>query len=47
MKGMTLIPKLRDLDDTMPTIMITGSSDIAVAVNVMKAGANGFIEKAV
>jgi two-component system CheB/CheR fusion protein len=45
MKGVALIRKLRDLGDTMPTIMITGSSDIAVAVDVMKAGASDFIEK--
>ncbi|MEO6799832.1 MAG: response regulator, partial [Rhodanobacter sp.] len=45
MKGVALLRKLRDLGDEMPTIMITGSSEISVAVDVMKAGANDFIEK--
>ncbi|MEO7050896.1 MAG: chemotaxis protein CheB, partial [Rhodanobacter sp.] len=45
MKGVALLRKLRDLDDKIPTIMITGSSEISVAVEVMKAGANDFIEK--
>jgi two-component system CheB/CheR fusion protein len=45
MKGVGLLSKLRDLGDKMPTIMITGSSDISVAVDAMKAGANDFIEK--
>ncbi|MEO9215098.1 MAG: chemotaxis protein CheB [Rhodanobacter sp.] len=45
MKGVALLRKLRDLGDKMPTIMITGSSEISVAVDVMKAGANDFIEK--
>jgi two-component system CheB/CheR fusion protein len=45
MKGVELLKKLRDQGDTMPTIMITGSSDISIAVDAMKAGANDFIEK--
>ncbi|MEO9078354.1 MAG: chemotaxis protein CheB [Rhodanobacter sp.] len=45
MKGVDLLRDLRDLGDKIPTIMITGSSEISVAVEVMKAGANDFIEK--
>jgi two-component system, chemotaxis family, CheB/CheR fusion protein len=45
MKGLDLLKKLRDLGDPMPAIMITGSNDIAIAVEAMKAGATDFIEK--
>jgi len=45
MKGVDLIKKLRGLGDPMPAIMITGSNDIAIAVEAMKAGAADFIEK--
>jgi two-component system CheB/CheR fusion protein len=45
MQGVDLLRKLRELGDKIPTIMITGSSEISVAVDVMKAGANDFIEK--
>ena len=45
MKGLDLLRKLRALGDCMPTIMITGSNDIAIAVDAMKAGATDFIEK--
>jgi two-component system CheB/CheR fusion protein len=45
MKGLDLLKKLRTLGDCMPTIMITGSNDIAIAVEAMKAGATDFIEK--
>ncbi len=45
MKGVDLLRELRERGDKMPTIMITGSSEISVAVDVMKAGANDFIEK--
>jgi two-component system CheB/CheR fusion protein len=45
MKGLTLLKKLRALGDGMPTIMITGSHDVSIAVDAMKAGANDFIEK--
>jgi len=45
MKGLDLLKKLRALGDCMPTIMITGSNDIAIAVEAMKAGASDFIEK--
>lgn len=45
MKGLELLQKLRDQGNRMPTIMITGSNDIAIAVDAMKAGATDFIEK--
>jgi two-component system CheB/CheR fusion protein len=45
MKGLDLLKKLRALGDPMPIIMITGSNDVAIAVEAMKAGASDFIEK--
>ncbi|MEO8683274.1 MAG: CheR family methyltransferase, partial [Devosia sp.] len=45
--GIELIRKLRELGHSLPTIMITGSSDVTMAVDVMKAGAMDFIEKPV
>jgi two-component system CheB/CheR fusion protein len=45
MKGLELLQKLRAIGDCMPTMMITGSNDIALAVDAMKAGAAGFIQK--
>lgn len=43
--GMEVIAKLRAEGDHIPAIMITGSSDVAMAVGAMKAGAFDFIEK--
>lgn len=45
MGGLELLQHLRAGGDPLPTIMITGSSDVAMAVAVMKAGAIDFIEK--
>ncbi|MCX8995922.1 response regulator [Rhizobiaceae bacterium BDR2-2] len=47
MSGLELLEWLRDRKSGMPSIMITGSSDIPMAVNAMKAGASDFIEKPV
>ena len=45
--GLELIQHLRKTGDNIPAIMITGNSDVAMAVNAMKAGASDFIEKPV
>jgi two-component system CheB/CheR fusion protein len=42
-----LLQHLRDAGDHLPAIMITGKSDVSMAVDVMKAGASDFIEKPV
>ena len=47
MDGMALLTHLRGLGSRMPVIMITGQSDVAVAVAAMKAGASDFLEKPV
>jgi two-component system CheB/CheR fusion protein len=45
MSGLDLLKRLRDRGDRLPAIMITGSSDVSMAVQAMKAGAMDFIEK--
>lgn len=45
MSGVDLLQRLRGMGDPLPTIMITGRSDIAVAVQAMKEGASDFLEK--
>ena len=47
MSGLQLLRKLREDGLHMPAIMITGDSDVAIAVEAMKAGAIDFIEKPV
>jgi two-component system CheB/CheR fusion protein len=47
MSGMELLRRLRTTGDQLPAIMITGNSDVAVAVQAMKSGASDFIEKPV
>ena len=47
MTGIELLEKLRSAKDMIPTIMITGHSDVGVAVKAMKEGASNFIEKPV
>ena len=47
MSGLQLLRKLRESGYHLPTIMITGDSDVAIAVAAMKAGAVDFIEKPV
>lgn len=47
MSGLELLKRLYDNGDRMPAIMITGNSDVAMAVLAMKAGASDFIEKPV
>jgi two-component system CheB/CheR fusion protein len=45
MNGLTLLRRLRAAGHALPAIMITGNSDVAIAVEAMKAGASDFIEK--
>jgi two-component system CheB/CheR fusion protein len=45
MSGLALLEHPRMVDSRLPAIMITGSSDVAIAVHAMKAGASDFIEK--
>ncbi len=45
MNGLELLQKLHDAGDRLPAIMITGNSDVPMAVQAMKAGACDFIEK--
>ncbi len=47
MSGIALLERLHAMGDPMPTIMLTGSSDVTLAVSAMKAGACDFIEKPV
>ena len=47
MSGIALLEKIRADGDALPAIMITGNSDVAMAVHAMKAGASDFIEKPV
>ena len=47
MSGLELLERLRNDGDRMPAIMITGNSDVAMAVLAMKVGASDFIEKPV
>ncbi len=45
MSGLELLQQLHDAGDLLPAIMITGKSDVPMAVQAMKAGASDFIEK--
>ena len=45
MNGLTLLRRLREAGHDLPAIMITGNSDVTIAVDAMKAGASDFIEK--
>ena len=45
MNGVQLLRRLHDRGDILPVIVITGSSDVPIAVEAMKAGALDFIEK--
>ncbi len=45
MNGVELLRRLHDRGDRLPAIIITGSSDVPMAVEAMKAGAADFIEK--
>jgi two-component system, chemotaxis family, CheB/CheR fusion protein len=45
MNGLELLQRLSDASHRLPAIMITGNSDVPMAVQAMKAGASDFIEK--
>jgi two-component system response regulator FixJ len=45
MTGLDLMRKLRELNATLPVIVITGHGDIPLAVEAMKLGAVDFFEK--
>jgi two-component system CheB/CheR fusion protein len=45
MSGLELLKRLPDVDHRLPAIMMTGYSDVPIAVQAMKAGAFDFIEK--
>ena len=47
MKGIELLQHLRDAGHRLPSVMITGASDVLTAVAAMRAGASDFIEKPV
>ncbi len=45
MDGLALLKHLKEDGQSLPAIMITGSGDVQIAVQAMKAGAVDFIEK--
>lgn len=47
MSGLDLLHQIRQGGHAIPTIIMTGHSDVAMAVAAMKAGASDFIEKPV
>ena len=47
MNGIDLLKRVGDAGHRLPAVMITGRSDVAMAVQAMKAGAMDFIEKPV
>jgi two-component system CheB/CheR fusion protein len=47
LSGLGLLHRLHDQGVVLPTVMITGQGDVAMAVEAMRAGAADFIEKPV
>lgn len=45
MDGLALLGKIRELDEDIPVIIITGHGDVALAVKAMQEGAFDFLEK--
>jgi len=45
MSGLNVLTRLKDAGHLIPVIMITGHSDVSMAVAAMKAGASDFLEK--
>lgn len=44
-EGLTLISALKDIDENLPVIVMTGYSSIQIAVDAMKLGAADFVQK--
>lgn len=47
MSGLELLRRLNDSGHQLPSVMITGNSDVQMVIDAMKAGASDFIEKPV
>jgi two-component system CheB/CheR fusion protein len=47
MSGLEMLARIKDRGDSIASIMITGESDVTIAVSAMKAGVSDFIEKPV
>ena len=45
MDGMEVLKRLKEADDPVPVIMISGHGDVATAFSASKLGAFGFVEK--
>lgn len=45
MEGVELLHQLRKNGDDLPAVVISGSNEVSIAVDAMKAGASDFIEK--
>jgi two-component system CheB/CheR fusion protein len=45
MSGLDLLKRLKEAGHLVPAVMITGQSDVPMAVEAMKAGASDFLEK--
>jgi two-component system, LuxR family, response regulator FixJ len=45
MSGLDLLKRLRELNNQIPVIVITGHGDVPLAVEAMKFGASDFLEK--
>ncbi|HEX7181828.1 MAG TPA: sigma-54 dependent transcriptional regulator [Thermoanaerobaculia bacterium] len=44
-EGLTLLARLRALDDTLPVVVMTAWATVGLAVEVMRQGARDFVEK--
>lgn len=44
-EGLEVIEKIKQIDSTLPIVVMTGYSSVDIAVSTMKVGANDFIEK--
>lgn len=45
MSGLELLQSLHEAGDRLPSVMMTGNSDVPMAVKAMQAGASDFVEK--